>query len=276
MLTGDKVDTAINIGYSCSLLSTEMTILRLCGEDGHMALDVEKVRSQEMRLSEALRQGTYVGCAQVPLKDSIEAEMSKILATAEADDKPVALVVDTYALSAILKYELNELLLKICKICKSVVCARVSPKQKAKVSVSETLAPRRPARGSSGGSSGVCARTTQVVEMVKLADPTVQTLSIGDGANDVPMIQTAHVGVGIHGLEGQQVGGTSRFTRAPFGFTPLLALLVQAVNNSDYAIGQFRFLRDLLLVHGRWNYRRTSKVRPCSQQTGSGCSSWHS
>ena len=49
--------------------------------------------------------------------------------------------------------------------------------------------------------------------------------------------QTAHIGVGIHGLEGQQ-----------------------AVNNSDYAIGQFRFLGDLLLVHGRWNYRRTSKV----------------
>ena len=61
--------------------------------------------------------------------------------------------------------------------------------------------------------------------------------SIGDGANDVPMIQTAHIGIGIHGLEGRQ-----------------------AVNNSDYAIGQFRFLRKLLLVHGRWNYRRTCKV----------------
>lgn len=119
-----------------------------------------------------------------------------------------ALVVDTYALAAILKYNLQDLMVDICRLCKSVVCARVSPKQKAKV-----------------------------VEMIKLADPTVQTLSIGDGANDVPMIQTAHVGVGIHGLEGQQ-----------------------AVNNSDYAIGQFRFIKDLLLVHGRWNYRRTSKV----------------
>jgi len=47
------------------------------------------------------------------------------------------------------------------------------------------------------------------------------------------MLQAAHVGVGIFGLEGQQ-----------------------AVNNSDYAIGQFRFLGDLLLVHGRFNYRR--------------------
>ncbi len=42
-------------------------------------------------------------------------------------------------------------------------------------------------------------------------------LAIGDGANDVAMIQSADIGVGILGKEGRQ-----------------------AVNNSDYAIGQFR------------------------------------
>ena len=42
-------------------------------------------------------------------------------------------------------------------------------------------------------------------------------LAIGDGANDVAMIQAAQIGVGIMGKEGRQ-----------------------AVNNSDYAIGQFR------------------------------------
>lgn len=42
-------------------------------------------------------------------------------------------------------------------------------------------------------------------------------LSIGDGANDVAMIQAADVGIGILGKEGRQ-----------------------AVNNSDYAIAQFR------------------------------------
>ena len=40
------------------------------------------------------------------------------------------------------------------------------------------------------------------------------TLSVGDGANDVPMIMEAHIGVGISGVEGQQ-----------------------AVSASDYAIG---------------------------------------
>eukprot|EP00968_Pinguiococcus_pyrenoidosus_P005267 scaffold336_cov250-Pinguiococcus_pyrenoidosus.AAC.37 len=51
------------------------------------------------------------------------------------------------------------------------------------------------------------------------------------------MIQAAHVGIGISGQEG-----------------------MQAVNASDYAIAQFRFLRRLLLVHGRFNYRRVAKL----------------
>ena len=38
--------------------------------------------------------------------------------------------------------------------------------------------------------------------MVREAKPTVTTLAIGDGANDVNMIIAAHVGVGIKGLEG--------------------------------------------------------------------------
>lgn len=67
------------------------------------------------------------------------------------------------------------------------------------------------------------------------------TLSIGDGANDVSMIQAAHIGVGISGLEG-----------------------MQAVLAADFAIAQFRFLTELLLVHGRWSYIRLSKVTYCS------------
>lgn len=54
-----------------------------------------------------------------------------------------------------------------------------------------------------------------------------------------PHPQEAQIGVGISGKEGRQ-----------------------AVNSSDFAIAQFRFLERLLLVHGRWNYRRISKVLP--------------
>jgi len=62
-------------------------------------------------------------------------------------------------------------------------------------------------------------------------------LSVGDGANDVPMIMEANVGVGIRGKEG-----------------------TQAVRSADYAISQFRFLKKLLLIHGRLGYRRISSL----------------
>lgn len=85
----------------------------------------------------------------------------------------------------------------------SVICCRVSPKQKS-----------------------------DVVALAKRNGPWI-TLSVGDGANDVPMIMEAHIGVGIRGKEGSQ-----------------------AVRSADYAIGKFKFLQKLVMVHGRWGYRR--------------------
>ncbi|CAF4383275.1 unnamed protein product [Rotaria magnacalcarata] len=109
-----------------------------------------------------------------------------------------------------LAYALNEKLkmqfLELGTMCKAVVCCRVTPLQKA-----------------------------QVVELVMQNEKKI-TLAIGDGANDVSMIQKAHIGVGISGQEGRQ-----------------------AVLASDYSFGQFRFLERLLLVHGRWSYLRISK-----------------
>ena len=77
-----------------------------------------------------------------------------------------------------------------------------------------------------------------LVNLVKVdSRPETVTLAIGDGANDVSMIKEANVGIGIIGKEG-----------------------AQAANNADFAIGQFKFLRRLLFVHGRTNYRRAANV----------------
>lgn len=65
----------------------------------------------------------------------------------------------------------------------------------------------------------------------------MHTLAIGDGANDVSMIQTADVGIGISGQEG-----------------------MQAVMASDFAISRFKYLERLLLVHGHWNYDRLARM----------------
>ena len=63
------------------------------------------------------------------------------------------------------------------------------------------------------------------------------TLAIGDGANDVSMIQTADIGVGISGQEG-----------------------MQAVMASDFAVTRFKYIERLLLVHGHWNYDRLARM----------------
>nr|XP_037870827.1 probable phospholipid-transporting ATPase IA isoform X5 [Bombyx mori] len=119
----------------------------------------------------------------------------------------VALVIDGKSLKYAMGCDLKKDFLDLCISCKVVVCCRVSPIQKA-----------------------------EVVELVSGATGAV-TLAIGDGANDVAMIQRASVGVGISGVEG-----------------------LQAVCASDYSIAQFRFLLRLLLVHGAWNYSRISKL----------------
>jgi magnesium-transporting ATPase (P-type) len=76
-----------------------------------------------------------------------------------------------------------------------------------------------------------------VVRLIKEDDPETITLAIGDGANDVSMIREAHIGVGLYGNEG-----------------------MQAVNSSDFALGEFKMLWRLLLVHGRLFYLRNAEM----------------
>ena len=74
-----------------------------------------------------------------------------------------------------------------------------------------------------------------MIHLVKSFEKRATTLAIGDGANDVNMITSAHIGVGILGLEG-----------------------AQAARASDYAIGQFKYLKRILFFHGRECYRRNA------------------
>uniref|UniRef100_A0A8C6WR03 Phospholipid-transporting ATPase n=1 Tax=Neogobius melanostomus TaxID=47308 RepID=A0A8C6WR03_9GOBI len=172
VLTGDKKETAENIGYSCSLLTDDMQI--------HYGEDVKSVPLVHIQSAPPLHLVTYFF---------------------------------TYSGSYALQVNLNHLTHGPCVDfvdmaceCEAVICCRVTPKQKA-----------------------------NVVSLVKKYKKAV-TLSIGDGANDVNMIKTADIGVGISGQEG-----------------------MQAVMSSDYAFAQFRYLERLLLVHGRWSYIRMCK-----------------
>jgi len=73
----------------------------------------------------------------------------------------------------------------------------------------------------------------EVIAFAKSLNPKMVSLAIGDGGNDVSMIKEADVGIGIFGKEGYQ-----------------------AVAASDYAIGEFQFLKRLIFLHGRYCTRR--------------------
>jgi phospholipid-transporting ATPase len=180
VLTGDRQETAINIGMSCKLLSEDMMLLIINEETSAATRD--------------------------NIQKKLDAIRTQADGTIETDS--LALVIDGKSLTYALEKDMEKLFLDLAVMCKAVICCRVSPLQKA-----------------------------LVVKLVKKYKKDSVSLAIGDGANDVSMIQAAHIGVGISGVEG-----------------------LQAARSADVAIAQFRFLRKLLLVHGAWSYHRTSKT----------------
>ncbi|GLE01036.1 hypothetical protein PINS_up009849 [Pythium insidiosum] len=249
MLTGDKEETAINIGFACRLLTADMERI-VISADTHPDLDsivdeLERYRdftgsSEPPNSSDVplLKGGvlsgnnpmvstppgletsgrgtgatTSMATGTIASSDDASEErrqLTRIESVAAMDamnPDGLALVIDGETLEVALA-ECPLLLLSVAQQCNAVIACRVSPAQKA-----------------------------ELVRLVRENNPEVRTLAIGDGANDVSMIQCAHVGVGISGQEG-----------------------MQAANSSDYAIAQFRFLARLLLVHGRWNYIRMGKL----------------
>lgn len=174
MLTGDKRETAINVGHSCRLVKDYSTLTILDAENG----DVEQTIT---RLTQDLTRNKVA--------HSVVVVDGQTLSTIETNE------------------DLRERFFHLAIMVDSVICCRASPKQKA-----------------------------FLVKSIRLQVKDSITLAIGDGANDIAMIQEAHVGIGITGKEG-----------------------LQAARISDYSIAQFRFLLKLLLVHGRWNYMRACK-----------------
>ncbi|XP_053284622.1 phospholipid-transporting ATPase VB isoform X1 [Pleuronectes platessa] len=119
----------------------------------------------------------------------------------------ISLVIDGRTLAMVLSSDLQDRFVDLAKRCRSVLCCRVTPLQKSSV-------------------------VKLVREKLK-----VMTLAVGDGANDVNMIQAADIGIGISGQEG-----------------------MQAVMASDFAISRFKHLKKLLLVHGHWSHTRLANM----------------
>ncbi|XP_052203630.1 probable phospholipid-transporting ATPase 5 isoform X2 [Diospyros lotus] len=187
LLTGDKKETAINVGFACSLLRHDMRQIHLSTR-----------KEAESRNS--------VEALENDILDQIE-KCYRETRDKSNKDAPLALVIDGKALEIALRTDVKDEFLRLAVSCSSVICCRVSPKQKALI-------------------------TRLVKEFTGKT-----TLAIGDGANDIGMIQEADIGVGISGMEG-----------------------MQAVMASDFSLPEFCFLERLLIVHGHWCYKRISKM----------------
>ncbi|CAH2046506.1 unnamed protein product [Thlaspi arvense] len=139
-------------------------------------------------------------------EEDVSRSLERVLLTMRitaSEPKDVAFVIDGWALEIALKHHRKDFV-ELAILSRTAICCRVTPSQKA-----------------------------QLVEILKSCD--YRTLAIGDGGNDVRMIQQADIGVGISGREG-----------------------LQAARAADYSIGRFRFLKRLILVHGRYSYNRTA------------------
>lgn len=211
VLTGDKQETAISIGMSCKLLTSDMQRIIINGtsenECKRLLFDA-KIKYGINSASCCNQISTFQRDAENGYLEASASMQSSNLPEPHAgeegvSDGPLALIIDGNSLVYILEKDLETELFDLATSCRAVICCRVAPLQKA-----------------------------GIVDLIKSRTDDM-TLAIGDGANDVSMIQMADVGVGLCGQEGRQ-----------------------AVMASDFAMGQFRFLKRLLLVHGHWNYQR--------------------
>ncbi|XP_075435647.1 phospholipid-transporting ATPase ID-like isoform X2 [Ascaphus truei] len=202
VLTGDKQETAENIGYACNMLQDEMNevfIIKGCSPEEVMG----ELRSARLKMNP----DSFLDNNEVNIQIKKSSKKSQILPDDNiTGEDTYGIIINGHSLAYAMEDNMEVELLRTACMCQAVICCRVTPLQKA-----------------------------QVVQLVKKYKKAV-TLAIGDGANDVSMIKTAHIGVGISGQEG-----------------------MQAVLSSDFSFAQFRYLQRLLLVHGRWSYIRMCK-----------------
>lgn len=231
VLTGDKPETAINVAYSAKLFSPQMELLKISARSKEAAertiafylAEIER-DSPPVTVNPALLSGpppvvrARVGAAGVrpkpnDLSDIPHRNVRQIPTMSHSAgvrmSRKRALVVDGKSLTYILdrRSKLQKPFLELTRHCSSVLCCRATPLQKAYI-------------------------VRVVKEQLKM-----RTLAVGDGANDVSMIQTADIGIGISGQEG-----------------------MQAVMASDFALSRFKFLERFLLVHGHWCYHRLASM----------------
>ena len=238
VLTGDKINTAENIGFSCNLLSKQQKIFKLyCLDEDEERIKYDSYKEiikffkefqkylkflskkyNYIKLNSIMSKSSEMKVEKNSVHDDASSNLS-ISYTINFDlfeklkknnyIEPYSIILEAPILIGLFRdEEQTEKFLSICYNADSVLCCRVSPFQKS-----------------------------QIVHKMKQYFPDAITLAIGDGGNDVSMIMEANIGIGIIGEEGRS-----------------------AANASDFSIGEFKLLKRLLFFHGRTNLNRISNL----------------
>eukprot|EP00484_Ammonia_sp_Unknown_P031049 CAMPEP_0197028748 /NCGR_PEP_ID=MMETSP1384-20130603/8357_1 /TAXON_ID=29189 /ORGANISM="Ammonia sp." /LENGTH=983 /DNA_ID=CAMNT_0042457793 /DNA_START=20 /DNA_END=2971 /DNA_ORIENTATION=- len=207
MLTGDKQETAVSIGRQSLIIGSnlhESELMFLAARQPSNPKDYASLDKQMRRIDKKLSH-LLEKCKQEQQQATHDHDAKQQVQ--ELQDKQPALILNGDALEMCLHRELVAKFIALFSFCSTMICNRCNPSQKA-----------------------------MLVSMVKHNLDGV-ALAIGDGANDVSMIQAANVGVGIMGKEG-----------------------TQASLAADFVIHRFRHIERLLFIHGRYSFLRTSQV----------------
>ena len=223
VLTGDKIDTAENIALSCNLISSNYKNFKIKS----LNKKNKKENNQEIDLFfNEFQEFSNEEIKNIKINDEYILESNNNYENTNKEN--------------ILKNknenekekDSNTITPYSILIESSILSIIMSDKEKTEKFLKIALC----------ASTVICCRVSplqksQVVKMVKKYNKDVITLAIGDGGNDVSMIMEAHIGIGLYGNEG-----------------------LRAVQASDFSIGEFKFLRRLLLFHGRINLHRIRRM----------------
>ena len=251
VLTGDKRETAKSIAFSCGLFEEEFNIFEI--KEGLNKIQLE-LRLNELveefnNIVDRLNSISSIKIETIKAKSKDSFFLKNNNKSNNKNEKEIlikskfGLVISSDELNILaLNYELEVLFYELASRCDSVLCCRVTPIQKAKmVHLIQRFSKIQEHKGSNYYKyliqNDLYQNFDEKNNIVGPLKDSVTTLAIGDGANDVNMITSAHIGVGIIGIEGKQ-----------------------AERASDYAIGEFKFLKKLLFFHGHESLRKNSFI----------------
>ncbi|GJN31369.1 hypothetical protein PR202_gb19759 [Eleusine coracana subsp. coracana] len=219
VLTGDKQETAISIGLSCRLLTENMHSIIINGSS-----EVECRRLLADAKAKFGIKSADFGRDSEGIEDLCNGDVSK--PRSSNGHIPESSTIHSFQLTGVVAGNKSEHSEKVTNFDNAELALIIDGSSLVYILEKDLESE------SSSAAVLLLYKRQELLILIK-SRTSDMTLAIGDGANDVSMIQMADVGVGICGQEGRQ-----------------------AVMASDFAMGQFRFLKRLLLVHGHWNYQR--------------------